>query len=31
MIELLIDHQPQSTGNLEVRRQSMNLATELAP
>ena len=31
MIELLIDHPVQSTGNLEVGPQSVNLATELAP
>jgi hypothetical protein len=32
MIELLIDHQLRSTGNLEVvGPQSVNLATELAP
>jgi hypothetical protein len=30
MIKLLIDHQPPSTGSLEVGPQSMNLATEPA-
>jgi hypothetical protein len=30
MIELLINHQPQSIGSLEVGPQSMNLVTEPA-